>query len=142
MFSEGELALMTRRQDALLLNRTEFLAELAVKGLTESGPDYAAFANAFADRKLAAAALLTSAPTVPAAKPHKLTEAQRRVLTNLVNGRRWDEHLSGRSAYGGAISTMRSLQKHGYIKHGAITEEGRQALGPVLPSSLKPVVGA
>lgn len=62
------------------------------------------------------------------AKPHKLTPAQREVLTNLATGRRWDAHLSGRSAYGGARSTLMSLQRRGYMKAGVITQEGRNAL--------------
>jgi hypothetical protein len=32
-------------------------------------------------------------------KLHKMSPAQRNVLANLVGGRRWDAHLSGRSAY-------------------------------------------
>lgn len=66
--------------------------------------------------------------TMTSSKPHKLTPAQLAVLTNLAGGQRWDAHLSGRSAYGGARSTLMSLQRHGYIKAGAITQEGREAL--------------
>jgi hypothetical protein len=61
-------------------------------------------------------------------KPHKLTQAQRAVLRNLSDGRRWDAHLSGRSEYGGAKSTLMALQRRGYIKAGAITQEGRDVL--------------
>jgi hypothetical protein len=61
-------------------------------------------------------------------KPHKLSPAQRRVLENLVGGRRWDAHLSGRTGYGGATSTLMALQRLGYIKTGQITAAGRQAL--------------
>lgn len=61
-------------------------------------------------------------------KKTKVSPAQRLVLQNLAEGKKWDAHISGRSTYGGATSTMHSLTKHGLIKAGQITEEGRKAI--------------
>lgn len=63
-----------------------------------------------------------------AEKKHKLTQAQRLMLTNLAEGRTWDSHLSGRSAFGGARATVRVLKNLGYMANGELTELGRAAL--------------
>lgn len=59
----------------------------------------------------------------------KISPSQRLVLQNLADGKKWDAHISGRSAYGGATATMASLTKHGLIQSGQITDAGRRALG-------------
>lgn len=59
----------------------------------------------------------------------KLTEAQRRALSNLAKGRRIDDGISGRSAYGGLSQTVVSLHKRQFIdRNGDITPSGRLAL--------------
>ncbi len=62
-------------------------------------------------------------------KVHKLSPAQRLVLTNLADGRPWDAHVTDRRAYGGARTTFLSLQGHGYIQTGTLTAKGWEALG-------------
>jgi len=59
---------------------------------------------------------------------HKLTDAQKAILQNLAAGRPWNWHLSGRSAHGGAHSTVRVLYRLGYMVDWRITEAGRAAL--------------
>ena len=68
--------------------------------------------------------------TVP--KKKKISEPQRRILQNLADGKKWDDHISGRSSYGGATATMFALTKHGLIMGGQITDAGRQALAESL----------
>lgn len=65
--------------------------------------------------------------------PNKLTTAQRRILENLGAGKPWNNHLRGRSAYGGASGTIVSLNKLGLIFNMEITDAGRAllALGEV-----------
>lgn len=52
--------------------------------------------------------------TAPA-KKIKLSAPQKLVLQNLVAGKSWDAHISGRSSYGGANSTLLSLTKNGLL---------------------------
>ena len=63
-----------------------------------------------------------------AEKKHKLSEAQKAILRNLEAGLPWDSHLSGRSAYGGAQSTVHVLKRLGYMAAGCITDAGSAAL--------------
>lgn len=61
-------------------------------------------------------------------KARKPTEAQLRILRNLDAGLPWDAHISGRSAYGGAVATVHSLNRLGYMANWKITDAGRSAL--------------
>jgi hypothetical protein len=63
-----------------------------------------------------------------AEKKHKLTPAQRLMLSGLAEGRPWDWHVSGRSAYGGAQGTVYKLRNLGYMVNFDITDAGRIAL--------------
>lgn len=58
----------------------------------------------------------------------KLSDAQYNMLTNVAIGKAWDSHLVGRSAHGGARSTRACLMRRGFLRNGAITEEGQAAL--------------
>ncbi|MYM92448.1 hypothetical protein [Duganella vulcania] len=69
------------------------------------------------------------------AKKIKLSPSQRRVLQNVSEGRSWDSHITGRSAYGGATATLNSLTKHGLLKNCQITDLGRVVLGALTPAN-------
>lgn len=60
--------------------------------------------------------------------PPKLTENQRKVLTNLAAGQRADAHCYGQSAFGGLTGTMASLHRAGLLDRNGITDAGRAAI--------------
>jgi len=72
-------------------------------------------------------------------KKRKASEAQRRILENLVAGRPTLSHLEGRSQHGGASGTMGSLMRNGWITRNAssnwvITDAGCAAIGIDVPA--------
>lgn len=61
------------------------------------------------------------------------TDAQLRVLANLVAGRDMACHCRTRSDYGGLVSTLRSLKRRGWINYdGEITDSGRRVASGAL----------
>ncbi len=66
----------------------------------------------------------------------KLTEPQRRALTNLKNGLPAGHGLVGRAAKGGLERTLGALLRRGYIRHGLITHEGKSAIFTIKSNKL------
>lgn len=66
----------------------------------------------------------------PASKREKLTPGQAAMLRNERDGKSWTYGLSGRSAHGGAVWTMRTLTRRGLLtREGAgLTALGEAAL--------------
>jgi hypothetical protein len=59
----------------------------------------------------------------------RISEAQRRWLEDLAEGRDPTDRLNGRSQFGGAAGTVASLWRRGWIDSNGITEAGRAAIG-------------
>jgi hypothetical protein len=61
----------------------------------------------------------------------KISNAQRRVLENLRDGRKAHHHCRNRSDWGGLTGTITSLHRHGLLdSDGNISAAGLDALSP------------